>query len=125
MRDILIFTVPCSIGLYFLSDIPIRIFLGGGRFTDENIIRTASVLSIFALSIPTESLVHLLARSFYALKNTITPVMFSIIGLVIAVSFAYAKHETLGIKAIPWGFFLGSALEVVFLGLFLKRKLRC
>lgn len=124
LRDILLFTIPASLGLYVLSEIPIRIFLGGGKFSDENILRTASVLSIFAFSIPTESLVHLLARSFYALKNTLIPVLLSILGLVIAVSFASLKAPVIGIIAIPYGFFLGSFTEVVLLSLFLRRKIK-
>lgn len=124
LRDILIFTVPSALGLYFLSALPIRIFLGGGNFSDENILRTAGVLSVFALSIPTESLVHLLARSFYALKNTIIPVIFSAVGLVVSVSFAYYQSKNLGIAAIPYGFFLGSAAEVVLLAIFLHQRIK-
>lgn len=123
LRDILIFTVPSALGLYLLSDIPIRIFLGGGKFSDENILRTAQVLSIFALSIPTESLVHLFARSFYALKNTLIPVALSVFALIISITFASLKIKTMGIIAIPYGFFLGSAIEIILLALILRRLL--
>lgn len=124
LRDILIFTVPSALGLYLLSDLPIRIFLGGGKFSDENILRTASVLSIFAFSIPTESLVHLLARSFYALKNTLIPVILSVVGLAVSISFATFQSKTLGILAIPYGFFLGSFIEVILLIILLRQKLK-
>lgn len=124
LRDILLFTLPCAAGLYFLSDLPIRIFLGGGRFSEENILRTAGILSVFALSIPTESLVHLLARAFYALKNTYIPVLFSIANFLISVSFAYFKSKQIGIAAIPYGFFLGSLSEVVLLAMVLRFKLK-
>lgn len=122
--NILIFTVPSAIALYFLSDLPIRIFLGGGRFSDENVLRTAGVLAVFALSIPTESLVHLLARSFYALKNTYIPVLLSVLNLAIGVSFAFFKVKTIGIIAIPYGFFLGSFVETVLLALLLTKKIK-
>lgn len=124
LRDILIFTVPSALGLYFLSDLPIRIFLGGGKFSDENILRTASVLSIFALSIPTESLVHLLARAFYALKNTVIPVALSVLGLIVSITFATYQAKNLGILAIPYGFFLGSLVEVILLTFLLRRKIK-
>ncbi|MFA6521629.1 MAG: murein biosynthesis integral membrane protein MurJ [Candidatus Gracilibacteria bacterium] len=124
IRDILIFTVPSAIGLYFLSDLPIRILLGGGKFTDENILRTASVLSMFALSIPTESIIALLARAFYSLKNTWIPVVFSIINLVVSFSFAYYQSKTMGITAIPLGFFLGSFSEMVALSFILRFKIK-
>lgn len=123
-RNILLFTVPSAIGLFLLSDLPIRIFLGGGRFSDENILRTASVLAVFALSIPTESLVHLLARSFYALKNTLIPVILSVVNFGISVSFAFLKVKTIGILAIPYGFFLGSLVEVILLSIILQRKIK-
>ena len=119
----MIFTVPSAFALYFLSDIPIRLFLGGGKFSDENILRTAGVLSIFALSIPTESLIHLFARAFYALKNTIIPVTLSVVGLIISASFAYYKSKTIGIAAIPYGFFLGSLSEIILLGIILRLRL--
>lgn len=122
-RDILFFTLPAAVGFYFLSELIIRIFIGGGKFSDENIMRTASVLSAFALSIPTESLIHLLARAFYALKNTITPVLMSVLGLVISLSFAFYKAKTIGIVAIPYGFFLGSFTEVICLSFLLRKKL--
>lgn len=124
LRDILIFTIPSAIGLYFLSTLPIRILLGGGNFSDENILRTGSVLSVFALSIPTESLVHLFARSFYAFKNTIIPVLLSVVGFMVSVSFAYTQSKSLGITAIPYGFFLGSAIEVILLALLLRVKIK-
>lgn len=124
LKNILIFTIPSAIGLYLLSDLPIRIFLAGGKFSDENIMRTASVLAVFAFSIPTESLKHLLARSFYALKNTIIPVLISVLGLTISVSFAFYKSKTVGILAIPYGFFLGSFSEVVCMGFILYYKIR-
>ncbi|MEK9132609.1 MAG: murein biosynthesis integral membrane protein MurJ [Patescibacteria group bacterium] len=124
LRNILIFTIPSALGLYFLSELPIRIFLGGGKFMDEDILRTATVLSAFAFSIPTESLIHLLARSFYALKNTIIPVLFSVLNLAISVSFAYFKHKELGIVAIPYGFFLGSLCEILALALILRIKIK-
>jgi putative peptidoglycan lipid II flippase len=123
-RDILIFTIPCAIGLFFFGGIAIRILLGGGRFDDESILRTSLVLSAFALSIPTESLVSLFARAFYALKNTIIPVAFSVLNLAISVAFAYIRAPEIGVVAIPYGFFLGSLTELLFLILILRRRFR-
>jgi putative peptidoglycan lipid II flippase len=123
-RDILLFTIPSAIALYFLSKFAIGIFLGGGKFTDANIIQTATVLSAFAFSIPTESLVSLLARAFYALKNTLIPVLFSVLNLIISVTFAYYQSKTIGIVAIPYGFFIGSLTEVIALWIVLNWRLK-
>ncbi len=122
LGTILIITVPAAIGLYILSDIPIRIFLGGGKFSDENILLTAKILSAFALSIPFESAVHLLARAFYAQKNTVIPVALSVVGLVISVSYAFLKSPTSGAVAIAHGFALGSAAEAIILFIILWKR---
>jgi len=123
LRTILYLTIPSAIGLYLLSELPIRIFLGGGNFTETDIIRTGSVLAIFSLAIPTEGLLHLLARSFYALKNTLIPVTMRLVGLGISLGFAYTQYGTMGIVAVPYGFVLGSIFEVGGLSLILRRHL--
>lgn len=121
---ILLFTIPAALVLYALSDVPIRILLGGGKFTNEHVLRTAQVLSIFAFSIPFESAIHLLARAFYAQKNTAIPVMLSVIGLIVSAGYAFLKAPTSGLIAVPYGFLLGSMAEATLLFLILMKRLR-
>ncbi|PIQ78419.1 murein biosynthesis integral membrane protein MurJ [Candidatus Peregrinibacteria bacterium CG11_big_fil_rev_8_21_14_0_20_46_8] len=123
LRDILYFTVPSAVVLFALSEIPIRIFLGGGNFTEAHIARTALTLSFFAFAVPTESVVHLLARSFYSLKNTLTPVIVSVIGLGVTAAIAFSFAPRLDIVVIPLAFAAGSATRVVLLSALLYKKL--
>lgn len=109
---------------FIIKEPLIELVLGGGNFTDEAIRRTALTLGFFTLAIPVESLRHLLARAFYATKNTITPVIMSIIGLTIAVGGGYLLKPALGITAIPISFALASFIEVVLLLALLPRRLR-
>lgn len=100
----------------------VGLVLGGGAFDEEAIRRTAALLAVFCLSIPTESLSHLFARAFYATKNTIIPVSFSVASLLVAVGSAYILLSPLGILALPAGFFLGSLLKTIgLLTVFLQR----
>ena len=109
----------------FVIRVPlIRIFLGGGAFQAVDINRTAATLGIFCLSIPTESLVHLLARAFYATKNTTIPVAVSILGIIIAIPGGYFLSKSHGVVALPFAFFLGSALELVILAILLPLRVR-
>lgn len=109
----------------FLIRVPlIRIFLGGGAFQTDEISRTAAVLGIFCLSIPTEALVHLLARAFYATKNTAIPVAVSVLGIIVAIPGGYWLSLSHGILALPFAFFLGSALELIILIILLSLRLR-
>ncbi len=117
-------SVLAAIFTYIIKEPLIRIVLGGGNFSEEAIRKTALTLGVFTLAMPTESLVHLLARAFYATKNTVIPVIMSIIGLVIAIGGGYLLKPSLDILAIPVAFALASLIEVIFLLVLLPRRLR-
>lgn len=117
-------SVLCAIVTFIIKEPLIRFVLGGGHFDKAAISRTALTLGVFTLAMPTESLVHLLARAFYATKNTIIPVVMSIIGLFIAIGGGYLLVPSLDILAIPTAFALASLTEVIFLLVLLPRRLK-
>ena len=102
----------------------IQTIFGGGTFGPQEVIRTASLLGVFALVMPTESLVHILARAFYATKNTAIPVVVSILGFCISLGGAWFLIPRFDILAIPFAFFIASALEVIILMTLLSRRIR-
>lgn len=102
----------------------IRIVLGGGAFSEEAILRTSAMLGVFVLAMPTESLRHLLARAFYATKNTTIPVVLGIIGLTIAVGGGRILKPSLDILAIPVAFSAASLIELIFLLILLPYRLK-
>lgn len=113
-----------AIVTFLIKEPLIRIILGGGNFTEEAIVKTAATLGFFTLAMPTESLVHLLARAFYATKNTVIPVVMSIIGLIIAVGGGYLLKPYFDIFSIPLAFFAASLVEVILLLILLPHQLR-
>src|SRR3989344_760280 len=108
---ILVLSCLAALIMYALRYQIIAVLLGGGSFGSDAVALTALTLGIFCLSIPTESLSHLFARAFYATQNTVTPVVFSVIGLLIAGGSAYMLMGKVGIAALPLGFFLGSFVK--------------
>ena len=117
-------SVLAALVTFLIREPLIRIVLGGGNFTEEAIQRTATMLGVFTLAMPTESLRHLLARAFYATKNTTVPVVLSIIGLCIAVGGGYLLAPSLDILAIPVAFSTASLIELIFLMLLLPYRLK-
>lgn len=113
-----------AILIFVIREPLIRIVLGGGAFSEESILRTSTMLGVFTLAIPTESLRHLLARAYYATKNTVIPVVMSIIGLAIAIGGGYLLTPSLDILAIPVAFSAASLIELIFLLVLLPRRLR-
>lgn len=117
-------TTLAAIALALLSYPLIDILLGGGKFDQAAVAATASLLMVYCLSIPLESLVHLLARSHYALKNTWRPS--SIHVLTIATTMIVSTHliPQIGLFAIPAAFAIGLAIQTLLLVLSLLHLLQ-
>lgn len=124
IQKILLTTVPSAIGMAILSHFIIHFFLGGGRFDADAISLTALTLSVYCISIPSESLMHLLARAFYAHLDTLTPTIIQITSIGLIIVLAWYFSGIYGILGIPLGFGLGSWVQVALLGIVLKFKFR-
>ncbi len=121
-KAILLTTVPVAVFMYFFSRPIIAILIGGGAFDQHAISVTATTLAVFTPSIVTESVNHLLARAFYALKNSATPTLISLGGLIIALTSGYFMAEKFGIPGLALGFLFGSIFKMVMHIIFLKER---
>ena len=124
LGSITVITTVAAIGLFVVGELAIRVLLGGGAFDEQDVALTATVLGAFALSVPFESLAHLLSRAIYATRHTLLQVLASLAGLGITVGATLILVERLGIVAIPLGFAIGQAAKVVLLALALAVRLR-
>ena len=124
LASIAIITTAAAVGLLLVGELAIRVLLGGGAFDDEDVRLTATVLGAFALSVPFESLTHLLSRAIYATRHTLLQVLASVAGLGVTVLATLLLVDERGIVAIPLGFAIGQAAKVGLLGLALGIRLR-
>jgi putative peptidoglycan lipid II flippase len=127
LRDTLTITVLTSGAaavLFVLSELVIRIFLGGGAFDAADVALTALTLSAFAIAIPFESLSHLLSRAIYATRHTVLQVVASLIAFAVTLAATVLLMEELAVAAIPIGFAIGMAVKVVLLAAALAIRLR-
>ena len=124
LASITLVTLASAIGLVVLGEVAIRVLLGGGAFDAEDVAMTASVLAAFAISVPFESLSHLLSRAIYATRHTILQVLASLAGLAITVAATLLLVDGVGIIAIPLGFAIGQAGKTVLLALALWIRIR-
>jgi putative peptidoglycan lipid II flippase len=113
-----------AVGLVVVGELAIRVLLGGGAFGADEVARTATVLAAFAVSIPFESLTHLLSRAIYATRHTLLQVLASLAGLGITIIATTSLLPAQGIVAIPLGFAIGQAAKAGLLGLALAYRLR-
>ncbi|HYC06385.1 MAG TPA: murein biosynthesis integral membrane protein MurJ, partial [Candidatus Binatia bacterium] len=124
LATITVLTVGAAVGLVLLGGFLIRLFLGGGAFDDAAIDRTTGVLVVFALSIPLESMTHLLSRALYATRTTLLPSIASVVGFGATVYVAGSLVPSIGIAAIPASFTAGMAVKVAILTVALVPRLR-
>lgn len=117
-------TLAAAVVMVAVGELAIGILLGGGRFGPDEVRRTAAVLGVFALSVPFESVAHLLSRAIFATRHTLTQALGSIAGLLITVAATLALLPAMDLLALPLGFAIGQASKVVLLGLALAVRLR-
>ncbi len=121
---IAVLTGAAAVALFVVSGFVIKLFLGGGAFDAEDVARTSLLLSVFALSVPLESLTYPLARAVYATRNTLLPVAAGVVGLAVTVATTLALGPSLGLTAIPVGYGLGIATRLVLLAAIVAVRIR-
>ncbi len=145
VRTILFLVIPVSVLIYLLRAQIVRVILGTGQFGWTETRLVAACLGLFSLSIFAQSLIPLFARTFYAMQNTRTPVIISVISIIFNIFLSFflvmllktsiafssfwayilriedlSKMEIIG---LPLAFSLASIINLVLLALALKQKL--
>ena len=121
MQRILFFTIPAACGVMVLSTEIVDLILSGGIFDEKSIGLTSLILFFFAISIPFESLSHILARSFYALKNTLTPMIINVSSMALMAIITYKLAPIYGVKVFSISFTIGFVFYVIVMTIALKK----
>ncbi|MBU0707152.1 murein biosynthesis integral membrane protein MurJ [Patescibacteria group bacterium] len=114
-RRILFFVIPVSVTILLLRAQIVRLILGSGNFDWTDTVLTANTLGIFSLSLFAQSLIPMLARSFYAFQNTRTPVIISLISMVINVGLGIIFSLYWGISGLAVAFTIASIVNMLLL----------
>ncbi len=114
-------TIPAAIALASLGNVAAwLVHLRSGEVVATFIV----ALGLYAMSIPLESLNHLLLRAIYATKHTTVPAIATTQSGGVAIAVAWIFATTYGVYALAAGFLAGQLLELVFLALFLRVRVR-
>jgi putative peptidoglycan lipid II flippase len=108
-------SVLAGIALALVAGIAIRVLLGGEEFDDEDVATTTTLLVVFAVSVPLESLTHVLARAVYATRHTLLAVLASLAGLGTTILALELLRDGQGLVAVPLAFAAGMAVRVAIL----------
>jgi putative peptidoglycan lipid II flippase len=125
LHQVLFLVIPCAVILLILRVPVIRIIYGAARFPWESTVKTSYTLAFFSLSIPTQSAVLLLTRSFYALRDTVTPVKIgaTTAALNLALCLIFINVLGWGAWSIAFAFSITSGIDMVTMLFVLNKRL--
>ncbi len=136
IRSLAFLLIPSTVLLFLLKAQVVRLILGSGKFSWDDTRITSMTLGFFALSLLAQGLIGLLARAFYALKDTRTPMWTSIVTAVLSIVIGYplAKYgfslsvlgnELVAVKGVPGlalAFSIASFVNAIALFVILAKK---
>jgi len=122
-KQILFLIIPITVIMFLLRAQIVRLILGTGRFDWEATTLTFTALGVFAFSLFAQSLIPVLARSFYALQDTLTPLTTSIITDIINVIMAIYLSHIYGIIGLIIAYSFSQVFQFGLLWLLLRNKL--
>lgn len=125
LRKIIFIIIPLSFLIVYLREDIVRVVLGAGKFQIDDISLTAQVLGFFSVGIFAQSIIPFLSRSFYALQNTKTPVISTLVSIVANIGLAFwFINQGFDILSLPLAFGIASILNVALLLYFMNKRLK-
>lgn len=123
-HQMMFFVLPASILLLILRVPAVRFAVGTPNYSWDATLKTAMALGFFSISIFSQSSTYLLNRAFFALKDTLTPVLVSIVTISIStvLSLFMVTQLKYEVWAVAFAFSIGSMLDLVFMMYLLSRK---
>jgi len=122
IRAIAFILIPMSALFILLRAQIVRLILGSGEFAWSDTKATAMALGFFSLSLFAQGAIPLLARAFYALKNTKTPMYTSIATVIVSVFFGYYLSGRMGVAGLALAFSIGSYFNAIVLYILLSKQ---
>lgn len=126
IRRILFLLIPLALGMLTLRLPIVRLLLGRGKFSSTDTILTANTMGILLSGLVFGGLIFVLARAFYALKNTKTPVIISTAAIIlkIASTILLTKIFLFGTYGLALATSLADIMNAALLIIFLSKRLK-
>ena len=103
LRQIAFFIVPSAVGFLALGDVMIGVLYQTGRFTRADTLYVWGILAGSSVGLLASTLGRLYSSTYYALRDTRTPLLFAVarvlLGVALGYSFALLLPDVLGVDA--------------------------
>lgn len=123
LRMMLMLNVPATIGLIALAHPAVELLYERGRFTPVDTAATAAALMFYAPGLVGYSAVKLASPAFYALRDSRTPVVVSVLSVAANLGMNLALVRVMGYRGLALGTALAAVLNAGTLLVLLSRRL--
>jgi putative peptidoglycan lipid II flippase len=129
LRGVILLSLPASLGLIFLRYPIVSLLFERGEFTAQSTELVAWALLWYSVGLVGHSVVEILARAFYALQDTKTPVLVGAaamsLNLVFSITFAalFTRVGWMPHGGLALANSLATALEMIALVVLMRRRL--
>jgi putative peptidoglycan lipid II flippase len=110
-----------ALGIVVSEDL-VRLLFGVAHISEPVIEATAACFAVFLLGLPAHSLIAVLARAFYALQDTKTPVAAALVAVVLNILVAILLVGPLGLNGLAAAIAVGAWVETAILVVLLRRR---
>lgn len=123
LRTVLFLTIPAAVVLFVLRIPLIQVLLQRGNFDTESTLAVAYALQFYALGLVAHAVVEILVRVFYALHDTLTPVLVGVGAMVMNILLSLWWIGGLSYGGLALANSVATGLEMLLLIFLLRRHL--
>ncbi len=122
LRAIFLMSIPASFGLVAIGEPLVRLLFEQGKFTAGAVAMTSEALFYYCLGIFAYSSIQILNRCFYALKDTVTPVVSAAITIAFNIILSIKLMHPMAHRGLALAYSLAGVLNLIMLLLVLRWK---
>jgi putative peptidoglycan lipid II flippase len=124
LRTVLFMTVPTAVLMAVLREPIVALFFEYGRWKPSDTQATALALLFYSFGVPAMSCQQVLARGFYALRDTWTPVWVGLLSFALAFTLnAALVHSPLQQGGLALAFSISAWFNITLLAILLHKRL--
>ena len=124
LRTILIENIPATFFMVVMADPIVRAVYMSGEFRPSDVPVTAVALAFYSAGIFAWAGQAIVARGFFALQDTITPVVIGTVSTAVFVPTNYYLMKYMGVGGIALSTTIAATLHFLLLTIFLRKRLR-
>ncbi len=111
LRTILTLTIPAAVGIMLLSLPIVRIFYERGNFTSATSTAVSTALNFYAFGIVGHGILEIVARLYYAQKDTLRPLIAAAVMLTVTVAISVVTLDSMGTAGLALADTIGVFVE--------------